>query len=62
MSILWSTHAYYNQFVPVVQQQISKLRNPIEKLLKVQCNVPLDSVAGECPVGVGNVGGFVLFQ
>jgi len=34
-SLLWSVHAYYSQFRPVVQQQISKLRSPIEKLLKV---------------------------
>ena len=36
MKMMWNVYQHYNQFVPNIQAQILKARQPIEKQLKVR--------------------------
>ena len=43
VNLLWNVHRYYTQFLPSVQAQLTKLRTPIEKELKVGTNKHIGS-------------------
>ena len=38
VNVLWNLHTYYKQFSPIMTEQISRQKAPIEKELKVRMN------------------------